>query len=203
MPGTNYFGVFHGYLYYELTRYNSAVELTNSIIDEYPQYMYTIISTTEEMYQAIESGRHEELHDFYYKSKQEQYYIPTEYLFFYVEKEPIYYAQYHFFSGPSWLAQSKYTKYYEYSNAVLSQGDDIKNEKISEKLVGEPLAVIGKASDAYSNIKNRQIIESEINDWCMNFKSCFPNEMKTYYEDENFVCYVIKQNPDRLYDLSN
>ena len=27
--GTNYFGVFHGYLYYELTRYNSAVELTN------------------------------------------------------------------------------------------------------------------------------------------------------------------------------
>ena len=201
--GTNYFGVFHGYLYYELTRYNSAVELTNSIIDEYPQYMYTIISTTEEMYQAIESGRHEELLDFYYKSKQEQYYIPTEYLFFYVEKEPIYYAQYHFFSGPSWLAQSKYTKYYEYSNAVLSQGDDIKNEKISEKLVGEPLAVIGKASDAYSNIKNRQIIESEINDWCMNFKSCFPNEMKTYYEDENFVCYVIKQNPDRLYDLSN
>lgn len=79
--GTNYFGVFHGYLYYELTRYNSAVELTNSIIDEYPQYMYTIISTTEEMYQAIESGRHEELLDFYYKSKQEQYYIPTEYLF--------------------------------------------------------------------------------------------------------------------------
>ena len=201
--GTNYFGVFHGYLYYELTRYNSAVELTNSIIDEYPQYTYTIISTTEEMYQAIESGRHEELLDFYYKSKQEQYYIPTEYLFFYVEKEPIYYAQYHFFSGPRWLAQSKYTKYYEYSNAVLSQGDDIKNEKISEKLVGEPLAVIGKASDAYSNIKNRQIIESEINEWCMNFKSCFPNEMKTYYEDENFVCYVIKQNPDRLYDLSN
>ena len=62
---------------------------------------------------------------------------------------------------------------------------------------------MGKASDAYSNIKNRQIIESEINDWCMNFKSCFPNEIKTYYEDENFVCYVIKQNPDRLYDLSN
>ena len=201
--GTNYFGVFHGYLYYELTRYNSVVELTNSIIDEYPQYTYTIISTTEELYQAIESGRHEEILDFYYKSKQEQYYIPTEYLFFYVEKKPIYYAQYHFFSGPGWLAQSKYTKYYESSNAVLSQGDDVKNEKISEKLVGEPLAIMSKASDAYSNIKNRQIIESEMNDWCMNFKSRFPNEMKTYYEDENFVCYVIKQNPDRLYDLSN
>ena len=102
--GTNYFGVFHGYLYYELTRYNSVVELTNSIIDEYPQYTYTIISTTEELYQAIESGRHEEILDFYYKSKQNQYYIPTEYLFFYIEKKPIYYAQYHFFRDrDGWL----------------------------------------------------------------------------------------------------
>ena len=73
-------------MYYELTRYNSVVELTNSIIDEYPQYTYTIISTTEELYQAIESGRHEEILDFYYKSKQNQYYIPTEYLFFYIER---------------------------------------------------------------------------------------------------------------------
>lgn len=201
--GTNYFGVFHGYLYYELTRYNSVVELTNSIIDEYPQYTYTIISTTEELYQAIESGRHEEILDFYNKSKQEDYYIPTEYLFIYIEKKPIYYAQYHFFSGPRWLAQAKYPKYYEASNAVLSQGDDIKNGKISEKLVGKPLAVMGKASDAYSNIKNRQILESEMYDWCMNFESRFPNEIKTYYEDDNFICYAIKQNPDRLYDLSN
>ena len=201
--GTNYFGVFHGYLYYELTRYNSVVELTNSIIDEYPQYTYTIISTTEELYQAIESGRHEEILDFYYKLKQNQYYIPTEYLFFYIEKKPIYYAQYHFFSGPRWLAQAKYPKYYKTSNAVLSQGNDIKNGKISEKLVGEPLAIMGKASDAYSNIKNRQILESEIYDWCMNFKSCFPNEIKTYYEDDNFICFAIIQNPDRLYDLSN
>lgn len=199
--GTNYFGVFHGYLYYELTRYNSAVELTNSIIDEYPQYSYTIISTTEELYQTIESGRHEEVLDFYNKSKQEQYYIPTEYLFFYIEKQPIYYAQYHFFAGPEWLAQSKYTKYYKYSNAVLSQGDDIKNSRISEKLVDKPLEILGKASDAYSNIKNRKILESEMYQWCMDFKSRFPNEIKTYYEDDNFICYIVRQNPSHLYDL--
>ena len=84
--GTNYFGVFHGYLYYELTRYNSAVELTNKIMDDYPQYSYTIISTTEEMYQSIEEARHEEILEFYNRSKQEDYYIPTEYLFFYIEK---------------------------------------------------------------------------------------------------------------------
>lgn len=41
--GTNYFGVFHGYLYYELTRYNSAVELTNKI-------MVIILSTAIQLY---------------------------------------------------------------------------------------------------------------------------------------------------------
>lgn len=69
--GTHYFGIFHGYLYYELTRYNSVVEVTNSIIENCPKYQYTIISTTEELYQAIESGRHEEILDFYNRSKQE------------------------------------------------------------------------------------------------------------------------------------
>lgn len=200
--GTNYFGVFHGYLYYELTRYNSEVELTNNIIENYPQYKYTIISTTEELYQAIESGRHEEILDFYNKSKQEKYIIPTEYLFFYVEKKPIQYAQYHFFSGPRWLAQAKYTKFYKASNAVLSEGNEIENSKISESLLNKPLAIMGKASDAYSNIKNREILESEMYFWCQNFKMRFPNEIKVYYEDEDFICYVVKQNPDHLYDLS-
>ena len=79
--GTNYFGVYHGYLYYELTRYNSVVNLTNRIASEYPKQRYTIISTTDEIYQVIESGWHEEILDFYYKSKLEKYYIPTEYLF--------------------------------------------------------------------------------------------------------------------------
>ena len=199
--GTNYFGVFHGYLYYELTRYNSAVELTNKIMDDYPQYSYTIISTTEEMYQSVEDARHEEILEFYNRSKQEDYYIPTEYLFFYIEKNPIYYAQYHFFSGPRWLAQDKYTKFYEYTTAVLSVGDNIEHGEISEELVGESLTIMGKASDAYSIIGNRRILESEMYYWCQEFKTRFPYELKVYYEDEDFICYVVKQNPEHLYNL--
>lgn len=199
--GTNYFGVYHGYLYYELTRYNSVVELTNEIIKKYPQYNYTIISTTEELYQVIEDGRHEELLDFHNKSKQDKYIIPTEYLFFYVEKNPIKYAQYHFFDGPRWLAQAKYIPNYKYSTAILSEGDDIKHSKIAEKYVDNPLEIMGKASDAYTNIKNRRILESELYYWCQNFKKRFPNEMKVYYEDEDFICYIVKQNPEHLYDL--
>ena len=200
--GTNYFGVFHGYLYYELTRYNAAVELTSEIMDAYPQYSYTIISTTEELYQSVDDARHEEILDFYNKSRLVDYYIPTEYLFFYIEKNPIYYAQYHFFSGPRWLAQDKYTKYYEYSTAVLSIGDGIEHSEISEEAVGESLLTTSKASDAYSLIINRTILESEMYHWCQEFKTRLPNEIKVYYEDENFICYVVKQNPAHLYNLN-
>ena len=60
---------------------------------------------------------------------------------------------------------------------------------------------MGKASDAYSNITNRKIFESEMYYWCQNFETIYPNEIKVYYEDEDFVCYVVKQNPDHLYNL--
>lgn len=201
--GTNYFGVYHGYLYYELTRYNSVVNLTNRIASEYPKQRYTIISTTDEIYQVIESGWHEEILDFYYKSKLEKYYIPTEYLFFYVEKNPIQYAQYHFFAGPRWLAQKKYSQYYKYSNAVISEGSAIKSSKISEDVLGEPLTDMGKASDSYSNLKNRTILESELYFWCQDFKARLPYEIQVYYEDEDVVCYMIKQNPEHLYNLGS
>ena len=201
--GTNYFGVYHSYLYYELTRYNSVVNLTNCIASEYPKQRYTIISTTDEIYQVIESGWHEEILDFYYKSKLEKYYIPTEYLFFYVEKNPIQYAQYHFFAGPRWLAQKKYSQYYKYSNAVISEGSAIKSSKISEDVLGEPLTDMGKASDAYSNLKNRTILESELYFWCQDFKARLPYEIQVYYEDEDVVCYMIKQNPEHLYNLGS
>ena len=127
--GTNYFGVFHGYLYYELTRYNSVVELTNSIIDEYP-HTYTIISTTENYIRQSNPDDMRKFLIFSYKSKQNQYYIPTEYLFFYIEKKPIYYAQYHFFDRDGWLC-AKYPKYYKIK-CHLESGNDIKNGKISE-----------------------------------------------------------------------
>ena len=201
--GTNYFGVYHSYLYYELTRYNSVVNLTNRIPSEYPKQSYTIISTTDEIYQVIESGWHEEILGFYYKSKLEKYYIPTEYLFFYVEKNPIQYAQYHFFAGPRWLAQKKYSQYYKYSNAVISEGSAIKSSKISEDVLGEPLTDMGKASDAYSNLKNRTILESELYFWCQDFKARLPYEIQVYYEDEDVVCYMIKQNPEHLYNLGS
>lgn len=83
----------------------------------------------------------------------------------------------------------------------MSEGDDIKHSKIAEKYVDNSLEIMGKASDAYTNIKNRRILESELYYWCQDFKKRFPNEIKVYYEDEDFICYIVKQNPEHLYDL--
>ena len=61
---------------------------------------------------------------------------------------------------------------------------------------------MSKASDAYSLIENRKILESEMYYWCQEFKTRLPNEIKVYYEDEDFICYVIEQNPEHLYNLN-
>ena len=29
----------------------------------------------------------------------------------------------------------------------------------------------------------------------------YPNELNVYYEDENFICYCLEQNPNRLFNL--
>ena len=103
--GTRQLGIFHGYLYYELTRYNAAVMVTQDITDKFPENSYTIVSTTDELYQVIEQGRHEELLTFLNRVNGSGYTLPTEYIFVYVEKRPIQYAQNHFFTGPDWLAE--------------------------------------------------------------------------------------------------
>ena len=73
-------------------------------------------------------------------------------------------------------------------------------QKFSEKYVDNSLEIMGKASDAYTNIKNRRILESEFYCSITVFKKRFPNEIKVYYEDEDFICYIVKQNPEHLYD---
>ena len=82
--GTRQLGIFHGYLYYELTRYNAAVMVTQDITDKFPENSYTIVSTTDELYQVIEQGRHEELLTFLNRVNGSGYTLPTEYIFVYV-----------------------------------------------------------------------------------------------------------------------
>ena len=78
----------------------------------------------------------------------------------------------------------------------------MKKTSISDEAVGEPLIFSGLVSDAYSDSSNRRILESEMYTWCQNFAKAYPNEMKVYYEDDDFVCYAVKQNTEHLYNLA-
>lgn len=193
-------GNWHGYLYYELTRYNAAVMVTNEIMDSLPKNSYTIVSTTDEIYQVIQNGRHEELLTFLTADdEEERYTLPTEYVFIYVEKKPLKYAHNHFFSGPDWLALERYQEIY--AGHDLSVCPDVFASGISEGAAQLEIMFFGRPSLSYSTFSSRIVLESKAYEWCQKFDALYPNELKTYYEDENFVCYYFRQNTDKLYDL--
>lgn len=196
--GTMLTGTFHGYLYYELTRYNGAVMTTCSIIRNLPRGSYTIVSPVDETYQVIGYGWHEELVGFINQSADPEYTLPSEYVFIYVEKKPIEYAQSHFFTGPRWLAWEKYPEYY---SSYVSQCPDITHTEISERLVASGLARFMVASSSYSNLETRTILESTAYQWCQDFDKIYPHELRVYYEDDDFICYYFRQNTLRLYRL--
>lgn len=196
--GANYFDVYHGFLYNELTRYNSVVDVTNNIIKNFPQYSYTIVSPTDELYQVIEYGRHEEIYNFVKVIQSNAYSLPSEYIFLYVEKKPIQYAQSHFYTGPEWLAKEKYTQYY---TMYFSEGNQLNQSTISDDYADQDFMFFLKESQNYSDLASRTILESKLNRWCKQFEHNFPNDINTYYEDDDFVCYVIRQNTSRLFNL--
>ncbi len=198
--GTIVTGRFHGYLYYEFTRYNGAVITTDTIMRRLPEETYTIVSPVDELYHVIQYGYHEEAINFVNKSREGDYTLPTPYVFIYVEKKPLKYAQSHFFAGPKWLAWEKYPAFY--NGFYASQCPDIMASEISEETAQIMQGKFPDSSQIYTNLETRTAVESRLYAWCREFERLYPGELKTYYEDDAFVCYYFKQNPQRLYQLA-
>lgn len=198
--GTILTGTFHGFLYYEFSRYNESVITTISITQQLPEGSYTIVSPVDELYQMIQYGWHEELVNFVNESTSEDYTLPTRYVFIYIEKKPFQYGQSHFFTGPEWLACEKYADYY---NSFVSQCPDVDALEISEEYAADSTQKFSVSANSYSNIYFRTVLESRMYEWCEQFRKLYPNELKTYYETDNFVCYYFEQNVQRLYQLGS
>ncbi len=192
-------GNYHGYLYCELSRYNAAIKVTDSIMNNFPKYSYTIVSTTDELYHVSNDGRHEELLTFVQQVDKKDYKLPTEYVFLYVEKRPIEYGQSHYFCGPAWLAGEKYVDFYSF---FASRCPQINASEISEEEALKDIVSHERPSLHYATPESRVVLESKAYLWCQNFSKLHPFEMNVYYEDENFVCYYFRQNPYALYDLA-
>jgi len=182
---TNVFGIYHELLHYSLTRYDSAVMVTDLIIEEFPQGSYTIVSPYEELCQVALYGQHRDLHEFILNCKQESYYIPSEYVFVYVEKRPIIYRQPYYFHGPAWLGKNRDSQVFF---------SEISSEAAKIDISGYTRAAI------YED--GRTILESKAYEWCQAFSQKYPLMLNVYYEDEKFICYYFKQSMGEEYNLA-
>lgn len=183
----NYQENFHEFLFYSLNRYDAAAWVTDSIIKEFPKDSYTIVSPMEESFQVALYGSHEDIWEFLKKSEDEKYTLPKEHIFIYVEKKPIEYHQMYFFPGPEWLG--------------LSKNSSIRATEISKEAAGEDLAeYIEPMWGPYAG--GRTVLESKVYEYCQAFSEANPSVLNVYYEDEAFVCYYLKQDVDKPYNLA-
>lgn len=73
-------------------------------------------------------------------------------------------------------------------------------QKISEEGAQRSLPR-GGGLGPYQN-ENRWIMMSRMYYWAQEFRRKYPNEMKVYFENDNFVCYYVEQNTYALYDFA-
>ena len=194
--------LYHGNQYLELTRYNSVVDVTEKIASEFPRAHFTIVSTTDELYEINEEGFHEEMLDFLWENETSDHYtIPTPYLFIYVEKNSIYRSQFHRLTAPEWLAdRSKESIFVGVEG--YSEDPDISKQASSEEYADMDLPPKSAAANAAKNLETRLIMNAKMHEWAQAFSALHPHDISVYYEDDDFVCYLIEQNPARLFELA-
>lgn len=157
---------------------NEAILCTTNILKDNKgkNDTWTIVSENDELQMIELYGRHTEtitfLQEMEFWNQNKEVVIPTERVYFYIEKKPLNYA-----GG--------------YNGEI---------PEISEKQAKKALSQ-GAEMDAYSG-KNRSVTMSRMYYWAQEFQKLYPNEFKVYFEDENFVCYYIEQNVYRLYNFA-
>lgn len=166
---------------YNMMQYKPALDLTEEIINEYEDNTWTIVSPVDELPFLRLNGYHYEWLEFLakqakYKEKKSLY-IPTKYVFFYIEKKPLQYAK------AIWMEAGKP----KLESVNTKDADTIFNEKEDF------------SSELYNS--HRNIIQSKAYYWAKTYASYFPREMTVYYEDEDFICYRLVQDPYRLNNL--
>ncbi|MFZ7120109.1 MAG: hypothetical protein ACOWWH_04075 [Eubacteriaceae bacterium] len=181
-------GIYLGDYKRELSRFvllqaESSVAVVDKIFEEYDDNSWTIVSTVSEYSIILDSGFHYEWTDFLAKlenfDKNTSIFIPTENVFFFVEKRPIVYGE------------------------LITIGEEIETfpnftlDDAKEVILNKDFEQI---SHYYSN--QRSPIMAKAYHWAKMYMYYFPNEMSVYYEDDDFVCYHLEQEPYYLNNLA-
>lgn len=155
---------------------NSAIMTLTNILTDRDDFTFTICSANDELRMVEDYGYHVETVTFLRSMENSGwkriYTIPSEYIYFFIEKRPL-----------------NYTVAYEGSGQM-----------VSEKGAAKPMPW-GSGLSIYQG-ENRWVMMSKMYYWAEAFKELYPNEMKVYYESDDFICYELRQNTYSLYDLS-
>ena len=147
---------------------NGALTCLTNIIHENEDKTWTIVSANDETQMGLDHGWHYETISFLRKmenmDKDTKLIIPTKNVYFFIEKIPLDYAVTYSGTGQS----------------------------ISKKGASQNLPNVGGIS-MYQG-EGRWILMSRMYYWAQAFMEKYPNDMKVYYESEDFICYVMPQN---------
>lgn len=169
-------------IYYFQT--TGAMKAACDIIKNYGKNTWTIVSPVNETALTYNRGYHYELLDFIieledYEEGMELF-IPTEYVFFYVEKMPI----------------KNYGWRFDVHDKILRSRDRISRDMALKEIGHEYQNV-----DEYY-IHRRMELMSRMYYWAKAYQSYFPDEMTVFYEDDEFIAYRLKQNTYALNNLA-
>ena len=155
---------------------NGALTCLANIIKENEDETWTIVSANDETQMGLDHGWHYETITFLRKmehmNRDTKLIIPTKNVYFFIEKIPLDYSVMYAGSGQS----------------------------ISKKGASQPLPNRGGIS-MYQG-EDRWILMSRMYYWAQAFMEKYPNDMKVYYESEDFVCYSIPQNMYHQYNFA-
>ena len=154
---------------------NDAIICLTNILHDNEDFTWTICSANDELRMGEDYGYHHEVHTFLKdlerKGRTHSITIPTAKVYFFIEKVPIMYGR-------------------------AYRGDET---EISEVFAKEPLPTSAGIT-MYQGV-NRLIEMSKLYEWAQKFADLYPNDVKVYYESDNFVCYCVEQDLYRPFNF--
>lgn len=155
---------------------NGAIICVTNILRENQKNTFNIISANDELRMIEDYGYHVEAKELLIQNmgaNVENYYaVPSTKVYVFIEKIP-----------------SEYDEPYEGSG-----------QPVSEESARKPLP-FNAGFNTYKGM-NRHVTMSKLYYWAQEFRHMFENEISVYYEDDEFICYEIRQNVDRPFDMS-
>ncbi len=155
---------------------NGAIICVTNILRENEPYTFNIISANDELRMTEEYGYHYEAKSLLtanmHFTMNTYFTVPSRRVYVFIEKIP----------------------------GVYDEPYEGGGQPVSAESASKPLPLIDGLT-AYKG-ENRHIIMSKLYFWAKKFAQTYENEMSVYYEDAEFVCYEIRQNVDRPFDLS-